>query len=50
VMVIGLATFLAPPAPAVQVQFEDLNDQYRARNTLEQTFTPTKLVPSEGIE
>ncbi|MFQ5967103.1 MAG: anti-sigma factor family protein [Acidimicrobiia bacterium] len=51
-ILVGLATVLAPPPPGVQVPIDDLSNQFRARDSLEPTFTPIEVVPVivENIE
>ncbi|HEY5578970.1 MAG TPA: zf-HC2 domain-containing protein [Acidimicrobiia bacterium] len=45
VILVGLATVLAPSPAGVQVPIEDLSNQFRARDSLDRTFTPIELVP-----
>ena len=45
IILVGLATALAPVSPGVQVPLDDLSNQFRARDSLERTFTPIEVVP-----
>jgi anti-sigma factor RsiW len=52
VIVIGLATVFVSGPTGIQMPIEDLSNQFRARNSLERTFTPIDVVPVvvEGAE
>ncbi len=52
VVLVGLATALAPSPAGVQLPIDDLANQFRARDSLERTFTPIDVAPVmvEGLE